>query len=491
MKRIAITLLLLACAVGAMAQDAEYQLIRREYTVNKDGTMDIRYRKEIKLLRNRAITAYADKGETFIVFNPAIDELRFNESYTIRPDGTRVAVPANGFVYQLPSTCTNCGRYNGLRECVVVHTALEYNCIVVLDYTIHRKSSVLDETIQLNQDCPVKLYEISVKLPQGQTLSVDIPNFNDTYKGKTQNGVYTLVAKNLKQTIADSYLPPAETLYPTVHLSNGRKASPQVNNFEPLPEANNLVGELHQKDPLAYITAIRDYVVDNVNYNPIPPALLGYQVASAKETFESNCGTLADKCGLLAALLRQAGFKATATGDQVVCTLYTNGKATNYTLSPIHKGAITPSNKQQPSRRRIEVAEDLAWTGENKGGGYRQMTLPKHPGALDMNPALLTSVRTAPVLVENGFEDYSYNIVLPRTPVLKLVKPVDIRYSVAGVGSLIISIQQDIHGVIHVHRQLKLDVEDGLVTPKLYKDFRQMMIDWNTYQTITIRPKKQ
>ncbi|MBP5189289.1 MAG: DUF3857 domain-containing protein, partial [Bacteroidales bacterium] len=87
------------------AQDAEYNLIRRTYKINSDGTMDISYRKEIKLLRNRAITAYADKGETFILYNPAIDELRINESYTIRKDGSRVQTPANAFIDQLPSQC--------------------------------------------------------------------------------------------------------------------------------------------------------------------------------------------------------------------------------------------------------------------------------------------------------------------------------------------------------------------------------------------------
>ena len=73
---------LLPCAVAQTLPDAEYNLIRRTYTLNEDGSMDIRYRKELKLLRNRAITAYADKGETFIEYNPAFEELTINECYT-------------------------------------------------------------------------------------------------------------------------------------------------------------------------------------------------------------------------------------------------------------------------------------------------------------------------------------------------------------------------------------------------------------------------
>ena len=95
------------------AQDAVYNLIRRQYTVNTDGSIDIRYRKEIKLLRTRAITAYADKGETFILYNPAIDRLSINESYTLLPNGSRVQTPKNAFIDQLPGGCADCGRYHG------------------------------------------------------------------------------------------------------------------------------------------------------------------------------------------------------------------------------------------------------------------------------------------------------------------------------------------------------------------------------------------
>ena len=164
MKRIILTSIILLATVAAFAQnkqpDAEYNLIRRSYKVNSDSTMEIRFRKEIVLLRNRAITAYADKGETFITYNPAFESLTINECYTVRPDGSKVTTPQNAFILQLPSECTDCGRLNELREMAIVHTALEYNCTIVLDYTLHRNSTRLSERFNLNQDCHVKRYEI-------------------------------------------------------------------------------------------------------------------------------------------------------------------------------------------------------------------------------------------------------------------------------------------------------------------------------------------
>ena len=186
MKKIILTIITAVFAITAMAQtqpDAEYNLIRRSYKLNNDGSMDIRYRKEIKLLRNRAITAYADKGETFITYNPAFETLTINECYTIMADGTKVVTPQNAFVLQLPSECTECGRLNDIREMAIVHTALEYNCTIVLDYTLHRESSLLVERFNLNQDCPVKRYEI---------------RYAD---GHTQ------IENNLPQTINDPYIP--------------------------------------------------------------------------------------------------------------------------------------------------------------------------------------------------------------------------------------------------------------------------------------------
>ena len=107
MKRIILTTIILLATVAAYAQntqpDAEYNLIRRSYKVNSDSTMDIRFRKEIVLLRNRAITAYADKGETFITYNPAFESLTINECYTVRPDGSKVTTPQNAFILQQPS----------------------------------------------------------------------------------------------------------------------------------------------------------------------------------------------------------------------------------------------------------------------------------------------------------------------------------------------------------------------------------------------------
>lgn len=469
------------------AQDAEYNLIRRSYTVNNDGTIDIRYRKEIKLLRNRAITAYADKGETFILYNPDIDQLTINESYTIRPDGSQVQTPANAFIDQLPSQCENCGRYNNIRERVVVHTALEYNCIIVLDYTIHRKAGFFDETITLEQDCPVKKYEIIVDIKRDHCeLFTHYPTSEKNIKTVNDGHDLHIVATKLPQTPLDSYLP--NNTNHTVHFSNDEGGLPHPVEYEDLPEANNVIGELFREDPLEYAIAIRDYVIDYIHTNNIPPALTGYSISPANVTFSSACGTIADKKRLLSTMLHQAGFNVSESDNGVYVTINENGIDLDYFLSPSRKNRPLPEGIAIDEQRTIEINETIPWQGVPVGNGYKQMVLPRTNGSIDISPTLLTSVRNVPIKVRNCNESYNYTILLPRTPKHMLVgKPVKIKYSKKGIGSIYISIKQKDNGEIEVIRQLNIDVKDGIVTPKQYKNFRKIMQDWNQYNTITIK----
>ena len=285
-----IALLTVATAFAQNKQpDAEYNLIRRSYRTVGDSITEIRFHKEIVLLRNRAITAYADKGETFITYNPDFETLTVNECYTVRPDGVRVNTPDNAFVRQLPSECADCGRLNHITELAIVHTALEYNCTIVLDYTLRRRSPLLVERFNLSQDCPVKRYEI--RYADGHT---DVHN-------------------NIAQTVNDPYMPAAKAY--DVEFQLGSK--PVYTAETSLPEAANLLASLKANGSKEYVAAIRDWVVDYVTLNPIDPARVNYAMTPANEVFSSNCGTAIDKTGLLAAMLNQAGFRASIVDNSL------------------------------------------------------------------------------------------------------------------------------------------------------------------------------
>lgn len=468
MKKFFIIAAILLAATTAMAQtqpDAEYNLIRRTYKVNKDGSMDIRFRKEIKLLRNRAITAYADKGETFITYNPAFESLKINECYTLRADGSKVMTPDNAFVLQLPSECTDCGRYSGIREMAIVHTALEYNCTVVLDYTIHRNSSKLVERFNLSQDCPVKRYEI---------------RFAD---GHTQ------IETNLPQTINDRYMPAKNGF--DVEFELGDK--PVFVAEKSLPDAAHLLKALRKDDAKAYATAIRDWVVDDVHLNTVDLARTDYAMTPAAEVFASNCGTTIDKTGLLAALLNEAGFKAEIAdsslnvfGDVPLMVAVTI-EGTQYFCTAIDKQPLVTQEERMAATKPAEpiyVDRQLEWNPDTITENYVRITLPNEKGGLNINPAFLAPSRTSEVQAGNVSEFYHYTMTLPKGAKL-MGGNVEVAYTLT-VGSISIIIKQKGNKLI-ITRSLRLN--KPVVTRNDYASFRKIMTDWNDYKELLFTVK--
>ena len=468
MKKLLTIIAVLALGATALAQensqpDAEYLLIRRSYKTYPNGSMDIRYRKEIRLIRNRAFTAYADKGETFITYNPAFENVKVNECYTLMADGTRVETPTNAFVVQLPSECSDCGRYSTLRELAIVHTALEYNCTIVLDYTLQRKSTLLAEQFDLNQDCPVRRYEI---------------RYAD---GHTQ------VLENLPQTVNDPYMPAKKGHDVMFQLGD----KPTYTAEAGLPQARKFVASLKKDDDLATITAIRDWVVDYVHLNSINPARVNYTMTPAAEVFQSNCGTAIDKTGLLAALLAEAGYPATIVdnsisvfGDQPLEVEVTvGGKA--YRLSATAKdGIVTPKTaNEQPEPVYIDRA--LEWKPDTLVDGYYRIVLPNENVGLKIDPARLAPSRTSDLQVSTASEFYHYTIELPKD--IKLLGgDINIDYNKPDVGAVSVIVKQKGNKLIVTRR---LGLRKSIITSKEYADFRQIMIDWNRGRELLFQTK--
>ena len=247
-----------------------------------------------------------------------------------------------------------------------------------------------------------------------------------------------------------------------------------------------MIGELHDNNPMTYVTNIRDYVIDHIRTTDFPMSLVNYEISSPSETFLSACGTPADKEWLILALIREAGFKAFKEDGHIVVTIQEDGHNMDYTLSATDKRPPRLKDAAIDEQRTIEIEQTIPWQGENLGGGYSRMTLPTERGSINIDPAFLTSNRKAPVKVRNCNEKYHYTIQNAGTMV---GKPISISRTVNGLGSIKISIKQLGNGAIDVIRELNIDVPDGIVTPKQYKAFRKMIQDWNQNKRITTNAK--
>lgn len=322
MKKTIIFTSILIIGMAAFAgpkYDATYHLISKSYTLNTDGSMDYHFRKELQLFSKSAFDTY---GETFIWYNPEYQTLTINEAYTVRKDGSKEQTPANAFNPSLPYTCENCQRFNGIREMVVTHTALEYDATIVLDYTIHTEQPFMKELMErvnLYENEPIEQYKVSVSVPEGRHLYI-IVNTGGGQKEESEidgGSGKSWVFYNLEPNISESYLP--EDFLPYVEFSTMRtpadfmqKLSEQnafVSQEKPYAEA---VTDMYDasKPAMEQVLAIRDYVRTNIRENKVPMRYMNYLVASPATVWSTNCGNSFEKNLLLQAMLQEAGFRA-------------------------------------------------------------------------------------------------------------------------------------------------------------------------------------
>ena len=475
------------------AQDAVYKLLKQEWTVNADGTSDYHYRHEIQILRNRALTAYADKGETFVVYNPELEELVINDVFTVRPDGSRVDMPQNAFVRQLPSECADCGRFNHLREMAMVHTGMEIGCVIVVDYTIHRRYDLLNETLRLMRECPVERLEVRVNVPEGQELNV---NLNDpkvqpfrAEVGQTATA-YQLVARDVLPTFVDSYLPPAEMLYPTLHFFNGAIEFSTASDDMPEAEASAMIKAAAEMaittaepdEDRGIVRAVRDYVLDNIHLNDIQPLHLGYVHSTAAQVLQSGCGTAADKAVLMVAMLNSLGYQARIIGDyydevgvRIDTMEYRLGTRSRGEMELIGeaKDEVTTSTMTGAKTPALTPLED----------GFYRLRLPAMPGEPSVKATNMPLTRTAPLMGQAC--DLQCNITIQLPKGMKMVeKSIVKKLSFNGIGSVEVSVKQS-GSKLKVVRNLKLD--KSMIAASEYAQYRQLIALWQTTDVVLLR----
>jgi hypothetical protein len=515
-KNIIIIMALLTANIFAFGQkyDANYNQIKHTYVINDDGTVEFNYHKELKL--NSLRSFFSTYGETFIVYNPAFQTLQINDSYTIRKDGSKIKTPSNAFVEQLPSSCTNCERYNGMREMVVVHTALEYGATIVLDYTITSNTKYFDEIIQLAETAPVSNYEVCVKVAGGQKLYYELKN--SAVKPIKKMNTYTWKFKNLPQTSGEYYMPKNADVYPTLFLTTrNMKASDIDVKTSNMAAAKNTISSLEVKgDKMKTAEAIRNYVALYVHTNNVSMKLNNYKINPANKSFASNCANHVEKAVLLRDLLKQAGFLAELNVpiDMHKCdkeefgiinekdiSVIANVGGNMYEFNPSNTAAPIKVDNKNADRSVNVVCRDMQWNekdnkiegkantylvnGEakennnvsfklvNENNGYYTIHINDGNNGLNIDPAYLTSKRTQPLLCSKTNESYTYTIVLPKG-VSYIGKENKITQTTA-FGSMEIEIKTK-GNIVEVSRKIKINKD--IIKVAEYAQFRKMMIDW-------------
>ena len=313
---------MMAAAFGkAPEKDAVYKLVSKSYTLNTDGSTEFRKRTELQIFTRMTFDHF---GETFITYNPDFQELIINEAYTIRKDGSKVETPQNAFNPMLPEGCTKCERLNGIRTMVVTHTALEYDAVIVLDYTIRSKNFFFQELLEkvdLQEEVPVEKYVLSVTTPDYKPAKFVLNgklSYTESENSNKNMKTTTMTFADLPALPTDEYLFPGE--YKAV-------------TFYTMDEPHHIVGKIAQQNAMQKfsnqkitdffrsrvkedmtdmdkVLSVRDYIHDNIQTNHLDARVLNYMFASPQQVWESNCALPIEKNILLAGVLQSLGYDA-------------------------------------------------------------------------------------------------------------------------------------------------------------------------------------
>ena len=259
-----------AAFAKAPEKDAVYKLVSKSYTLNTDGSTEFRKRTELQIFTRM----------TFDHF--------------------------------------------GIRTMVVTHTALEYDAVIVLDYTIRSKNFFFQELLEkvdLQEEVPVEKYVVSVTTPDYKPAKFVLNgklSYTESENSNKNMKTTTMTFADLPALPTDEYLFPGE--YKAV-------------TFYTMDEPHHIVGKIAQQNAMQKfsnqkitdffrsrvkedmtdmdkVLSVRDYIHDNIQTNHLDARVLNYMFASPQQVWESNCALPIEKNILLAGVLQSLGYDA-------------------------------------------------------------------------------------------------------------------------------------------------------------------------------------
>ena len=499
-------------SAAAPKNEAQFDKIIKTYTLNPDGSQELRVRKQLTIYTHAAMNSLY--GETFIIYDPAYQQLTINESYTRQVDGTVVTTPANAFVEVLPSAAANAPAYNGLKEMVVVHTGLELGATIYLDYTITTKAgalSALDIFEQIEELSPIKEYVLSVTVPSGTPLDYALLNGKTKPSLSEADGMKTVkwTLRNVKprpRYLAVSV--PAGNVQAITATTYGSAAALAdvigSQAYDPSsPAVQELLGAMNAgpSDRRSVTDKIHAYLSENLASCSLSFAQTGCRVRPVEDVINSAYATDAERTLLASALLRAAGMDSdillafpkvetpAAAGYSSLQNIMASGyvNAADGATADISGYLAIIGLDGMPAEVASEdhsiVSESTLAVNEENGnpldGGYYSYRLPDAgTGWLGKNYSSTTANTSRPVnLLLPYLPDETYTCTLEVGDGMKAVALPENVNLVNSVGAVRLSVAEE-NGKTVVTRSLKLT--EQLITPALYPQYYQLMSEWYT-----------
>ncbi len=476
------------------APEAEFGKLKKTYTLHADGSQEMRVYKELTLFTHTAMNGFY--GESFIVYNPAYQELKIHESYTRQKDGNMVLTPENAFVECLPRAAAGAPAYNGLKEMVVVHTGLELGATICLDYSIITRPGylpALDICEQVEERSPIREYSLSITVPEGKPFHYTLANGKETPVVQTEGGNKTvtwylttvpayyptesdpMLAGNVRVVLAHTYASAADALKVLRSQFTAGTAPEVIALAKTLTEGK--VGDEREAVLKAYVDGLGNCRLDL--------AATGYRLRPAVEVIRTAYGTEAEKLNLLTGLMKAAGLSAEpkaayavkAASEYLGLSAIRSLFLTSPSIADLQDFQPVLTLDAQPVKMetskpivKTEVLSITNESGKALAGGYRVVDLPK----VQTHIGTLNSTRRTNYLLPHKVDE-------THTTIVRLAKGMQFCTqqgykeisNETGTVQFTVIVEGD---EIKVIRALKLNCQ--LITPSDYAAFRRLVVEW-------------
>lgn len=516
LNKTALLLCLLALAISTFAaSEAEFGKLSKAWTLNADGSQEFRCNKELTLFTHTAMNG--TYGETFIVYNPAFQELKIHSAYTKQKDGSIVKAPDNAFVEVLPRMAANAPAFNHLKEMVVIHTGLELGATIYLDYSIITRPGYyaeLDIADLPAETSPIKELKLSISLPEGKPLHFQLYGSAAKASEAKKEGMRTLswTLRNVPALPRASFMP--QNKNGILQLAVSTYASPKE-ALAVLNERFKAAVDFEARAFAEYITEkatssteklqiVRNHVVKNLGNCAVGLDNTGYTVRDADIVLRSAYGTPAEKSRLLCSMLNAVGIPSElvaiypATLSAEACGLKAiksfalkakvDGKDIYITAASLTPSAVTArgeldrlytlsGNSLQVAAQPTVVKEnkELTVDAEKAANGYVVCTLPTVSAGVDEWQMNSLNSKRAELFELPSMIDQTITYTITPSKGLKLQTPTATLTTEKPFGKVTRTITPK-GNTIEVVRTISLSKQQ--FTTAEYADLRQLINEW-------------
>ncbi|MBN2492302.1 MAG: DUF3857 domain-containing protein [Planctomycetes bacterium] len=295
-----------------------------EFILDGAGKGVRRHRRLTKLFRDFAIGS--GRCDPRIPFDAARQTLEVLACRTWMRDGTPVDTDlGNGRIEVTPFALEHAVDYTNLREIVLVHTGVEHDATLELEYRITDRTPSAAPfwgEWELQSDLPILKQTVVFRVPAGTPLVIQGSRGELVPEKRSEEGVdiHTVVRTNVppvnlvecaghEREVVERLVYTTVPSWAEVGTALDRSVSRAVDSSPAIQQCvATLTAGVGTRREQVY--RIHDFVARNVRTIRWPLGDFGFEPRSASRVHSSACGHGLDKAVLLKAMLKEAGIEA-------------------------------------------------------------------------------------------------------------------------------------------------------------------------------------